>query len=135
MSKAIASSRLWPSSSRADCLINDDPQHAVVHLAEAHAVAHAERSSYLLHEVYNNEAQAARDVGELAPRVALATELADSRSTLTVSSGVWLLASIGLLAMDEDALRLAVRVAERTAAQPPGFERRAGAGAHAASVH
>ena len=47
-------------------LINDDPQHADDHLAEAHAVAHTERSSYLRNEVYNNQAQAARDVGDLS---------------------------------------------------------------------
>ena len=92
---------------------NDDPEHALTHLTEARAVAQAERSSALLHDVYNNEAQAARDVGELARGVALAIELADSRSTLTVSSGVWLLGSIGLLAMDVDALQMAVRVAQR----------------------
>ena len=80
--------------------INDDPEHAVAHLTEARAVAHAERSSHLLYEVYNNEAQATRDVGELARGISLATELARSRSTLDVSSGVWLLGSIGLLAKD-----------------------------------
>ena len=47
-------------------LINDDPQHADDHLAEAHAVTHTERSSYLRNEVYNNQAQVARDVGDLS---------------------------------------------------------------------
>ena len=46
--------------------INDDPQHAAVHLTEAPAVAHTERSSYLRNEVYNNQAQVARDVGDLS---------------------------------------------------------------------
>ena len=39
---------------------------------------------------------------------------------MTLSSSVWLLGSIGLMAMDEEALRLAVRVAERRLPNLPG---------------
>ena len=55
---------------------NDDPERADAPHRSSR-VAHAERSSVLLHEVYNNEAQAARDIGELARGVALVIELAE----------------------------------------------------------
>jgi predicted ATPase/DNA-binding CsgD family transcriptional regulator len=101
-------------------LSNDDPQHADDHLAEAQAVADTERSSYLRNEVYNNQAHAARDVGHLSQALAFAKKLADSRSTVVSSGSVWLLGSIGLMAMDEEALRRAVWVAERRLPNLPG---------------
>ncbi len=39
---------------------------------------------------------------------------------MILSNGVWLLDSIGLMAMDEEALRLSIRVAERRLPNLPG---------------
>jgi predicted ATPase/DNA-binding CsgD family transcriptional regulator len=97
----------------ATLLVNDDPQRADDHLVDAREFADAERSSLLRDQVRECEVSAARDVGDLARGIATAEELARSRSTLTISNSVWLLASIGLLAADEEAVALAVRVAER----------------------
>ena len=47
-------------------LINDDPHHAHIHLAEAHRIASDQGSTYLTNLVLWDEARAARDVGELA---------------------------------------------------------------------
>ena len=104
-------------------LINADPQHADDHLARVRELARTERSSSLRDELFHSEACVARDVGELTRGIGRATSLAHSRSTMKLESSVWLLSSIGLLAKDEEALRLAVQVAERRLPNVPGSSR------------
>ncbi len=86
---------------------------AAVQLDDDDLVAACQGSSLLLEHADYVRAQAERAPGNIRRCIALATELTRSPSGITVAGAINVLSGSALLAMDEEALTLAVETAER----------------------
>ena len=97
----------------ADAAVEADPASAGPQLAEAATVAATAGSSYLREAEARTRVNAARDLGDLRCSIDLAVALTGSRSAIITTFAVQLLTLGGLLAVDVDALTIALEAAQR----------------------